>query len=97
MEKRIKEEFKVRKLEFYMGDNDIVDMRCGGPARLAFWVFSSLPEKALREIADSAEIQQVVKQHGGDGYFSINSAWAEKYCETEDATKNQIMKLVKQF
>jgi len=97
-ESRTKTEFKVRKLEFCMGDNDIVDMQCGGPARLSFWVFSSLSEKALKGVAENAEVQNAVRQHGGDGSFYItNSQWAEKFCQTEDEVKENVLRLVKQF
>jgi hypothetical protein len=98
VESRVKTEFKVRKLEFNMGLNDPVDMRCGGPASLAFWVYSSLSEEHLQCIAEDTEVQKIVRQHGGDGSFNIaNSVWTEKFCHTENEVKENLFKLAKQF
>lgn len=97
MKKRIKEEFKVKKLEFFMGENDLVDIRCGGPSTLAFWVYSSLSDDVINKVAMDKEVQEAIKTHGGNGSFNITKDWAEKFCEKENDLKNKLIELAKQF
>lgn len=97
MEKRIVEQFKVKKLEFFMGDNDPVDIRCGGPARLALWVYTSLPDEVINEVAKDQVVQEVIQAHGGYGNYFITEAWAEHFCGTKDELRNKLIELAKQF
>lgn len=97
MEKRIREEFKVKKIEFFMGENDPVDRRCGGPATLALWVYTSLPNDVINKVAKDQAVQDAIRTHGGSGYFIITETWAEKFHEKEDDLKTELIELAKQF
>lgn len=97
MEKRIKEEFRVKKLEFFMGDNDPVDIRCGGPRTLALWVYTSLPDDVIDRVAKDQAVQESIKTHGGSGHFIITETWAEKFHEQEADLKTELIELAKQF
>lgn len=97
MEKRIKEEFKVNKIEFFMGDNDPVDRRCGGPATLALWIYTSLPNDVITKVALDGEVQEAIRIHGGSGGYHITEAWAEKFVEKESDLKTALIELAKQF
>jgi len=97
MEKRTIEEFKAKKIEFFMGENDPVDIRCGGPSRLALWVYTSLPDDVINEVAQDQAVQEIILKHGGSGHYFITETWVEKFCETKDELRNKLIELAKQF
>lgn len=88
---RTRTQYKVLKVEFDMGENDVTDIRAGGPVRLSFWVSTSLPHKIIKRVAESREVQFVVKFRGGSGNFVISKTWAESYIKTEKNLKEQLL------
>ena len=86
-----RKQYKVLKVEFDMGENDLVDIRAGGPARLSFWVSTNLPRHAIKRVAQSSEVQSVVKARGGSGYFTISETWADSYISTENRLVKRLL------
>ncbi len=91
MRERIKKEYEVLKVEFWMGENDITDIRAGGSPVLSFWVSTSLPKGTIERIAKSREVQIAVKGRGGYGTFTITKEWAEQFAKTEEELLERIL------
>ncbi len=94
---RTVKEYRVSKVEFFMGTNDITDIKAGGPSTLSFWFSTNLPKQTIEKVAQSPEIQRAIKSRGGDGTFKMHKVWAESFVATEEEFKIKCLELVKQF
>ena len=94
---RTKTEYKVKKVEFDMGKNDVEDVRAGGPLYLSFWVYTDLENDIIEELAKSSDIQMEIKRRGGSGAFTISEEWVVGYVKTSEEFKKSCLELAKEF
>lgn len=96
-ESRTVTEFRVSRVEFFMGQNDFTDIAAGGAPILSFWIYTTLSEVEIQKVGSDRVIQEAVKDHGGTGSFKITKAWSSGYVKTPKEFKKKCLEMAKHF
>ena len=94
---RLRKEYRVYEVEFFMGNNSVSAIRDGGPRQFFFSVCTDLPKADIQRVAQDGTLQDEIHCYGGDGSYEILETWSDSYRKTKSGFLNACLKRVREF